>query len=81
MHKPCNTQRIVAHVLDILELSMDLDTDQLLEVVQQAHECSIHQVDEPPEQFEIPRQALRMFWQFRCHLEAASLDIPRKADR
>jgi len=58
----------VAHVLDAV---MDIDVGQLELLVQQAHECDIKQISDPPEPFPVSRQALRMFWHFRCNLEAA----------
>jgi len=65
----------VAHVLDAV---MDIDVGQLELLVQQAHECDIKQIShecdvkqisDPPEPFPVSRQALRMFWHFRCNLE------------
>jgi len=57
----------VAHVLDAV---MDIDVGQLELLVQQAHECDIKQISDPPEPFPVSRQALRMFWHFRCNLNA-----------
>jgi len=57
----------VAHVLDAV---MDIDVGQLELLVQQAHECDIKQISDPPEPFPVSRQALRMFWHFRCNLDA-----------
>ena len=59
----------VAHVLDAV---MDIDVGQLELPVQQAHECDIHQIAEPAEPFPVSRQALRMFWHFRCNLESVA---------
>ncbi len=56
----------VAHLLDVVKR---IGIDDLEQVVQQAHECDIHQVSEPPEPFPVTRQALRMFWHFRCNLD------------
>ncbi len=48
-------------------------------VVQLAHESTSSQKDDPPEIFEaagVTRQALRMFWHFRCNIEAV---MPQEA--
>jgi hypothetical protein len=58
----------VAHVLDAV---MEIDVGQLELLVQQAHECDVKQIAEPPEPLPVTRQALRMLWHFRCNLEAA----------
>ena len=60
----------VAHVLDAV---MDIDVGQLELLVQQAHECDVKQINDPPEPFGVSRQALRMFWHFRCNLEAIEI--------
>jgi len=60
----------VAHVLDAV---MDIDVGQLELLVQQAHECDVKQISDPPEPFVISRQALRMFWRFRCNLESVEV--------
>ncbi|MFW5690790.1 MAG: hypothetical protein ACOCXY_03175 [Planctomycetota bacterium] len=59
----------VAHVLDAV---MDIDVGQLELLVQQAHECDTKQISDPPEPFAVSRQALRMFWHFRCNLESVA---------
>ncbi len=64
-----DTLERVAHVLDAVRA---IEVERLEDLVQQAHECDIRQIDDPPEPFPIPRQALRMFWHFRCNLEAVS---------
>ena len=60
----------VAHVLGAV---MDIDVGQLELLVQQAHECDIKQISDPPEPFGVSRQALRMFWHFRCNLESVEV--------
>ena len=60
----------VAHVLDAM---MDIDVGQLEQLVQQAHECDIKQISDPPEPLRVSRQALRMFWRFRCNLESVEV--------
>ena len=57
----------VAHVLDA---ALSIDLDDLERIVQEAHECAPSQMEDPEERFPISRQALRMFWHFRGHLEA-----------
>jgi len=60
----------VAHVLDAV---MGIDVADLEQLVQQAHECDVKQVSDPPEPFPVSRQALRMFWHFRCNLESVEV--------
>ena len=60
----------VMHVLDAV---MDIDVGQLELLVQQAHECDIKQLADPAEPFPVTRQALRMFWHFRCNLESVEV--------
>jgi len=60
----------VAHVLDAV---MDIDVADLELLVQQAHECDVKQIGDPPELFPVSRQALRMFWHFRCNLESVEV--------
>jgi len=62
---------IVRRVAQIVDAVMDIDADALERVVQRAHECDIHQIEDPPEPFSVSRQAMRMLLHFRCHLEAA----------
>jgi len=60
----------VAHVLDVV---MGIDVADLELLVQQAHECDVKQIGDPPEPFPISRQTLRMFWHFRCNLESVEV--------
>ncbi len=60
----------VAHVLDA---AMGIDVAELELLVQQAHECDIHQMDDPAEPLPVSRQALRMFWHFRRNLESVEV--------
>ncbi len=60
-------------VAQVLDAVMDIDVGQLEQLVQQAHECDIKQIGDPPEPFVISRQALRMFWRFRCNLESVEV--------
>ena len=52
---------------------MAVPADRLEHLVQLAHESTASQKDDPPDVFEddgVSRQCLRMFWHFRCNLEA-----------
>ena len=60
----------VAHLLDAVKR---IGIDDLERIVQEAHECDIHQIAEPAEPFPVSRQALRMFWHFRCNLESVEV--------
>ena len=60
----------VAHLLDAVK---GIGIDDLERIIQQAHECDINQVADPPEPFPVTRQALRMFWHFRCNLESVEV--------
>lgn len=57
----------------VLAAVMEIDVATLEKLVQQAHECEIHQKDEPAEPFIVSRQALRMLWHFRCNLESVEV--------
>jgi len=63
----------VDRVVHLLDAAMDIDVGQLEQLVQQAHECDIKQISDPPEPFPVSRQALRMFWHFRCNLESVEV--------
>lgn len=54
----------------LLEAALSISIDDLECVVQEAHECSIRQIEDPEERFPVSRQVLRMFWHFRCNLES-----------
>jgi len=60
----------VAHLLDAVKR---IGIDDLERIVQQAHECDVKQISDPPEPFPVSRQALRMFWHFRCNLESVEV--------
>jgi hypothetical protein len=60
---------VVEQVARALDLVMAINPDELLAVVQAAHESKWRDQLEPAPQFEVSRQALRMFWRFRNHLE------------
>lgn len=57
----------------VLTAALAIDVEALELLVQQAHECDIHQTEAPPEPFDVPRQALRMVWRFRRNLEATEI--------
>lgn len=65
-----NTVERIAQLLDAIKR---ISVDDLEGIIQQAHECDIRQIDDPPEPFPITRQALRMFWHFRCNLESVEI--------
>jgi hypothetical protein len=62
----------VGHLIDGVKA---IDLDDLEGLVQQAHECDIHQVTDPLEPFPITRQALRMFWMFRRNIETVDVRV------
>ena len=66
LDNPSTVDRVV-HLLDAVKR---IGIDDLERIVQQAHECDIKQISDPPEPFPVSRQALRMFWYFRCNLES-----------
>lgn len=73
---PCACQKsktTVDRVTHVLDMAMSIDVGQLERMVEQAHECTPEQMHEPNELFCISRQALRMFWHFRCNLESVEV--------
>lgn len=63
----------VGDVAQLLDAVMRIGIDELERIVQQAHACDIQQIDDPPEPLPVTRQALRMFWHFRCNLESVEV--------
>ena len=63
----------VDRVANLLDAVKRVDINELERIVQQAHECDSHQITEPAEPFTVTRQALRMFWHFRCNLESVEV--------
>jgi len=60
-------------VRKLLLAMLAIPVGPLEHAVQLAHESTSSQKDDPPEIFEaagVTRQALRMFWHFRCNIEA-----------
>ena len=69
-YKKAGTMERAQHCLNA---TMAIDLDELERLVEQAHECAVGQMEDPPELFLISRQALRMFWYFRRNLEAVQI--------
>ena len=69
LDKPSMVDR-VAHLLDAVKCISIADLEQ---IVQQVHTCDIKQINDPPEPLPVTRQALRMFWHFRCNLESVEV--------
>ena len=66
-------KEIVRQVRQLLLAVLAVPVGPLEHAVQLAHESTSAQRNDPPEIFEevgVSRQALRMFWHFRCNLEA-----------
>ena len=64
---------VVAEVARLLAATVDLPVGQLEHAVQVAHESTPKQKHDPTEVFAelgVTRQELRMFWHFRCNLDA-----------
>lgn len=59
----------------LLEAVKAIDLDELEQLVQQAHACEIHQIDDPAQPLPITRQALRMFWYFRRNIESVDVFV------
>ena len=64
----------IDRVAQLLQAVKHIDVPELEELVCLAHESSYRQNEDPPERFIVSRQALRMFWHFRCNLEAVEVD-------
>lgn len=60
----------IDRVVEVIDTIMGVDLGDLELLVQQAHECDINQITDPPEPFPVSRQVLRMFWRFRRILES-----------
>jgi hypothetical protein len=66
-------KEIVRQVRQLLLAVLAVPVGPLEHAVQLAHESTSAQRNDPPEIFEevgVSRQALRMFWHFRCNLES-----------
>jgi hypothetical protein len=68
-----NSNPTIDQVISALEAVMRVPIESLERLVQEAHESTAKQKDGPPQQFPVSRQALRMFWHFRCNLEAVNI--------
>jgi hypothetical protein len=77
-HACTESSSTVDRVAQVLDAVMNIRVADLERVVQQAHECDSKQMHDPEERFPVPRQALRMFWHFRCNLEAAMPSRPEE---
>ena len=65
-----DTSGIADRVEAVLADVVAIDIEGLEGLMQAAHECDPNQLEDPPQRFGVSRQALRMFWHFRCNLEA-----------
>ena len=72
--EPPTLKSITTVLNDVMAISLD----DLEKIMQQAHECEINQITDPPERFAISRKALRMLWHFRCNLENVHVFTERK---
>ena len=66
-------RQLARDVRGLLRTVLAVPADRLEHLVQLAHESTASQKDDPPDVFEddgVSRQCLRMFWHFRCNLEA-----------
>ncbi len=66
-------RRLARQVRQLLLAVLAVPAGPMEHAIQVAHESTALQMDDPPETFEeegVTRQALRMFWHFRCNLEA-----------
>ena len=79
MKDQCEQQLdMLDRISDLLEAVLSIDLDDLDQIVQEAHKCTPSQMDELEERYGVSRQALRMFWLFRRHLE--KVDDPIRND-
>jgi len=72
---------VVSDVRKLLLAVLAVPTGPLEHAVQLAHESTAYQKQDPAEIFGrqgVSPQALRMFWHFRCNLEAV---MPRESHR
>ncbi len=63
-----------ARMVELLYAIKAIPVEDFEHLVQDAHECHIHQMHDPPERFGITRQALRRLWLFRCQLESVEVE-------
>jgi hypothetical protein len=78
MPRAClNSETTVDRIERLLEAVKEIDAAELERLVQLAHECSPKQMAAPPEPLPVTRQALRMFWHFRCNLESVEVTADR----
>jgi len=68
-----SSSQVVNQVESVLDATLRISVEALERAVQEAHESDTKQMDDPQERFPITRQALRMFWHFRCNLGAVEV--------
>lgn len=64
---------VVRAVVNVLDAVMTIPVERLETLIQEAHESTSKQMEDPDEIFPVSRQALRMFWHFRCNLESVEV--------
>jgi len=71
MHNSASMNTIASALNAVLAVPLD----DLEKAMQYAHECDRRQLHDPPEVFTVSRQALRMLWRFRCHLDGVRVFV------
>ena len=69
MHTSITTDNVAAAIQAVMAIPIG----SLEKTVQESHACVPKQMDDPNEPFRVSRQALRMFWHFRCNLDAVQV--------
>jgi hypothetical protein len=67
---------LLDRIAQVVRGTLAIDLDELERIVQEAHECARNQKEDPEERFPVSRQALRMFWRFRMHLDSVDTPLP-----
>ena len=65
--------RVAGQAAQALALVMAIDPDELLELVNDAHQSKWRDQLDPAPRMAVTRQALRMLWRFRIHLDGVSV--------
>ena len=68
-----DSQQVTRQVASVLDAVLSIPIDALELAVQEAHESDAKQMHDPQQRFPITRQALRMFWHFRCNLSSVEV--------
>ena len=68
-----NRKQFLNQIEQTFQAVSDVDINRLERLVQDAHQCSVHEEKDPPEKFAITRQALRMLWMFRRNIDAVKI--------